>query len=117
MNVCLVKVHIDLDMPTLYSMHFEVVIYYSSHMNDFSCHSFLQEPFNSIPLIWIIHENALAYRSRKYTTSSQVELLNDWRRAFNRSTVVVFPNYALPVICMGQLICLSIIFQTLTHLS
>ncbi|XP_061349831.1 uncharacterized protein LOC133295063 [Gastrolobium bilobum] len=62
----------------------------------FSC--FLQEPFKSIPLIWIIHENALANRSRQYTTRGQIELLNDWRRIFNRSTVVVFPNYALPVI-------------------
>ncbi|KAL2336096.1 hypothetical protein Fmac_010542 [Flemingia macrophylla] len=62
----------------------------------FSC--FLQEPFKSIPLIWILHENALAYRSRQYTTNGQIELLNDWRRVFNRSTVVVFPNYALPMI-------------------
>lgn len=62
----------------------------------FSC--FLQEPFKSIPLIWIIHENALAHRARKYTINGQGELLNDWRRAFNRSTVVVFPNYALPML-------------------
>ncbi|KAH1085667.1 hypothetical protein GLYMA_07G062100v4 [Glycine max] len=62
----------------------------------FSC--FLQEPFKSIPLIWIVHENALAYRSRQYTTNGQIELLNDWGRVFNRSTVVVFPNYALPMI-------------------
>ncbi|KAK7292744.1 hypothetical protein RJT34_15596 [Clitoria ternatea] len=62
----------------------------------FSC--FLQEPFKSIPLIWVIHENALAYRSRQYITNGQIELLNDWRRVFNRSTVVVFPNYALPMI-------------------
>ncbi|KAL2333851.1 hypothetical protein Fmac_015064 [Flemingia macrophylla] len=60
----------------------------------FSC--FLHEPFKSIPRIWIIHENALAYRSRQYTTKGQIKLLNDWRRVFNRSTVVVFPNYALP---------------------
>lgn len=62
----------------------------------FSC--FLQEPFKSIPLIWIIHDNALGYRSIQYTVSGQVELLNDWRRLFNRSSVVVFPNYALPII-------------------
>lgn len=67
-------------------------------MNDFGSHSFLQEPFKSIPLIWIIQEKALAYRSRNYITSGKIELLNDWKRAFNRSTVVVFPNYALPVI-------------------
>ncbi|OIW02014.1 hypothetical protein TanjilG_11607 [Lupinus angustifolius] len=62
----------------------------------FSC--FLQEPFKSIPLIWIIHENSLAYRSKQYTASGKTGLLNDWRRSFNRSTVVVFPNYALPMI-------------------
>ncbi|KAL5062353.1 hypothetical protein RYX36_024090 [Vicia faba] len=62
----------------------------------FSC--FLQEPFKSIPLIWIIHDNALGYRSIQYTVSGQVELLNDWRRVFNRSSVVVFPNYGLPII-------------------
>ncbi|KAE9595449.1 hypothetical protein Lal_00031236 [Lupinus albus] len=62
----------------------------------FSC--FSQEPFKSIPFVWIIHENDLAYRSRQYTASGKIELLNDWRRAFNRSTVVVFPNYALPMI-------------------
>ncbi|KAI4355160.1 hypothetical protein L6164_003958 [Bauhinia variegata] len=62
----------------------------------FSC--FLQDPFKSIPLIWIIHENALASRSKQYATSGQIGLLNDWKRVFNRSTVVVFPNYALPMI-------------------
>ncbi|GAU41724.1 hypothetical protein TSUD_349860 [Trifolium subterraneum] len=64
--------------------------------NAFSC--FLQEPFKSVPLIWIIHDSALGYRSRQYTATGQIELLNDWRKAFNRSSVVVFPNYALPVI-------------------
>ncbi|KAF3439932.1 hypothetical protein FNV43_RR18210 [Rhamnella rubrinervis] len=62
----------------------------------FSC--FLQEPFKSVPLIWTIHERALATRSRKYTSNRQIELLNDWKRVFNRSTVVVFPNYVLPML-------------------
>ncbi|XP_050387623.1 uncharacterized protein LOC126803930 isoform X2 [Argentina anserina] len=62
----------------------------------FSC--FVQEPFKSLPLIWTIHEEALATRSRKYSSNSQTELLNDWIRVFNRSTVVVFPNYFLPMI-------------------
>ncbi|XP_024932638.3 uncharacterized protein LOC107423728 [Ziziphus jujuba] len=62
----------------------------------FSC--FLQEPFKSLPLIWTVHESALATRSRKYTSKGQIELLNDWKRVFNRSTVVVFPNYVLPMI-------------------
>ncbi|EXB52710.1 hypothetical protein L484_022487 [Morus notabilis] len=62
----------------------------------FSC--FVQEPFKSLPLVWTIHDRALATRSRNYTSNKQIELLNDWKRAFNRSTVVVFPNYVLPMI-------------------
>ncbi|KAJ6686492.1 GLYCOSYL TRANSFERASE FAMILY 1 PROTEIN [Salix purpurea] len=58
---------------------------------------FMQEPFKSVPLIWTIHERALAIRSRQYTSSWQIELLNDWRKAFNRATVVVFPNHVLPM--------------------
>ncbi|XP_020969549.1 uncharacterized protein LOC107621037 isoform X1 [Arachis ipaensis] len=73
----------------------------------FSC--FLQEPFKSLPLLWVVHENALAYRSRQYVANGQTELLNDWSRVFNRSTVVVFPNYVLPVICMRLVIFVFII--------
>lgn len=62
----------------------------------FSC--FVQEPFKSLPLIWTIHERSLATRSRNYISSGQIDLLNDWKRVFNRSTVVVFPNYILPMI-------------------
>ncbi|CAK7348791.1 unnamed protein product [Dovyalis caffra] len=58
---------------------------------------FMQEPFKSVPLIWIIYEKALSIRSRQYTSSWQIELLNDWRKAFNRATVVVFPNHVLPM--------------------
>ncbi|TYJ08892.1 hypothetical protein E1A91_A11G103400v1 [Gossypium mustelinum] len=60
--------------------------------------SFMQEPFKSLPLIWTIHERALAVRSRQYTSAGQIELVNDWKNVFNRATVVVFPNYALPMI-------------------
>lgn len=61
-------------------------------------YSFMQEPFKSIPLIWTIHERILAVRSRQYTANGQIALVNDWKRYFNRATVVVFPNYFLPVI-------------------
>lgn len=67
-------------------------------MYGFTCYSFEQEPFKSLPLIWTIHERSLAIRSRKYISSGQIDILNDWKRVFNRSTVVVFPNYVLPVI-------------------
>ncbi|KAG2725429.1 hypothetical protein I3760_01G065500 [Carya illinoinensis] len=62
----------------------------------FSC--FEQEPFKSLPLIWTIHERLLATRSRKYISDGQTGILSDWKRVFNRSTVVVFPNYVLPMI-------------------
>ncbi|KAK8565752.1 hypothetical protein V6N13_020831 [Hibiscus sabdariffa] len=60
--------------------------------------SFMQEPFKSLPLIWTIHERALAVHSRQYASAGQIELLNDWKKVFSRATVVVFPNYALPMI-------------------
>ncbi|XVF73098.1 hypothetical protein PTKIN_Ptkin12aG0173900 [Pterospermum kingtungense] len=60
--------------------------------------SFMLEPFKSLPLIWTIHERALADRSGEYTSSGHIELVNDWKKVFNRATVVVFPNYALPMI-------------------
>ncbi|CAL9007370.1 unnamed protein product [Prunus brigantina] len=61
----------------------------------FSC--FVQEPFKSLPILWTIHDQALATRSRKYSSNRQIELFNDWKRLFSRSTVVVFPNYFLPM--------------------
>ncbi|XP_044502767.1 uncharacterized protein LOC123223595 isoform X2 [Mangifera indica] len=57
----------------------------------------MQEPFKSLPLIWTIHEKTLAIRSRKYLSNRQLELVNDWKRVFNRATVVVFPDYVLPI--------------------
>lgn len=69
----------------------------SAKVNDFTCYSFVQEPFKSLPILWTIHEQALATRSRKYSSNRQIELFNDWKRLFSRSTVVVFPNYFLPV--------------------
>ncbi|XP_065859800.1 uncharacterized protein [Euphorbia lathyris] len=61
----------------------------------FSC--FMQEPFKSIPLIWTIHDKELAFRSRQYISNGQIEVLNDWKKVFNRATVVVFPNEVLPM--------------------
>ena len=80
-------------------------------MNEFTCYSFMQEPFKSLPLIWTIHERALAVRSRKYTSSGHIELVNDWKKVFNRATVVVFPNYALPVIFIRKSLCHQFIFN------
>ncbi|XP_031278478.1 uncharacterized protein LOC116136938 isoform X1 [Pistacia vera] len=57
----------------------------------------MQEPFKSLPLIWTIHEKTLAIRSRQYASNGQLELVSYWKRVFNRATVVLFPDYVLPV--------------------
>ncbi|KAJ8433649.1 hypothetical protein Cgig2_002320 [Carnegiea gigantea] len=67
-------------------------------MDDHSCYSFMQEPFRSLPLVWTIHEKGLASRLNQYTSNGTIEILNDWKESFNRATVVVFPNYALPML-------------------
>ncbi|KVH97278.1 Glycosyl transferase, family 1 [Cynara cardunculus var. scolymus] len=66
-------------------------------LNKFSCYSLLQEPFKSIPVIWIVHEKTLATRFKNYVSNGQVELIDDWKAVFNRATVVVFPNHVLPM--------------------
>ncbi|GAB4861658.1 hypothetical protein Ancab_036910 [Ancistrocladus abbreviatus] len=58
----------------------------------------MQEPFKSLPLIWTIHENTLATRLSQYTSSGKTDMLNDWKKSFKRATIVVFRNYALPMI-------------------
>ncbi|KAL3517234.1 hypothetical protein ACH5RR_024136 [Cinchona calisaya] len=62
----------------------------------FSC--LMQEPFKNIPLIWTVHEQALAARLRHYTLTGQNEIIKSWRKVFSRATVIVFPNYILPMI-------------------
>ncbi|KAM7274825.1 hypothetical protein ACFE04_016691 [Oxalis oulophora] len=57
----------------------------------------VSEPFKNIPLIWTIHENTLANRSREYISRGQTNLVKEWKKVFNRATVVVFPNYVLPI--------------------
>ncbi|CAN8221775.1 unnamed protein product, partial [Cochlearia groenlandica] len=56
----------------------------------------MQEPFRSLPLVWVINEETLAVRSRQYNSTGQIELLVDWKRIFSRASVVVFRNYLLP---------------------
>ncbi|KAL8268562.1 hypothetical protein R6Q59_002360 [Mikania micrantha] len=57
----------------------------------------LQEPFKSLPLIWTIQEKTLATRFKKYVSDDQIQMIDDWKAVFNRATVVVFPNHALPM--------------------
>lgn len=57
----------------------------------------MQEPFRSLPLVWTVHEKSLATHLDQYNSNGTSEVLNDWKKSFNRATVVVFPNYALPI--------------------
>ncbi|CAI9781525.1 unnamed protein product [Fraxinus pennsylvanica] len=57
----------------------------------------MQEPFKNIPLIWTIHEQALATRLRQHNSSGKIELVDNWRKVFSHATVVVFPNIFMPM--------------------
>ncbi|KAG6400436.1 hypothetical protein SASPL_137267 [Salvia splendens] len=58
----------------------------------------MQDPFKHVPVVWTIHEQTLADRLRQYVSSGQSELIDMWRKYFSRATVVVFPNYILPIV-------------------
>lgn len=73
----------------------------------------MQEPFKSLPLVWTIHEGTLATHARNYASSGQLELLNDWKKVFNRATVVVFPDYVLPVITARECLVLWMLVKFL----
>ncbi|XP_030548052.1 uncharacterized protein LOC115753546 [Rhodamnia argentea] len=78
-------------------LNFNGIIINSLEATDvFTC--FLQEPFKSLPLIWTIHDAALAIRLRQYNSHGQIELANHWKRSLNRATAVVFSNYVQPMI-------------------
>ncbi|KAJ0103599.1 hypothetical protein Patl1_05986 [Pistacia atlantica] len=59
--------------------------------------SLMQEPFHSIPLIWVIQEDTLANRLPLYVEKGSKNLLSDWKSTFSRASVVVFPDFSLPV--------------------
>jgi glycosyltransferase involved in cell wall biosynthesis len=58
----------------------------------------MQEPFRSVPLIWIVHEDILANRLPVYQRMGQNSLISHWRSAFARADVVVFPQFTLPML-------------------
>ncbi|KDP45060.1 hypothetical protein JCGZ_01560 [Jatropha curcas] len=60
--------------------------------------SLMQEPFCSIPLIWIIQEDTLASRLSVYREMGWEYLVSHWRRYFNRANVIVFPDFTLPML-------------------
>ncbi|KAH0980901.1 hypothetical protein GBA52_008078 [Prunus armeniaca] len=63
-----------------------------------SMSSLMQEPFCSVPLIWIIQEDTLANRLQLYGEMGLKHLVSHWKRAFNRANVVVFPDFTLPML-------------------
>lgn len=57
----------------------------------------MQEPFCSVPLVWIIQQDTLASRLRLYENMGWERLISHWKDAFRRADVIVFPDYSLPV--------------------
>ncbi|KAH6803020.1 UDP-Glycosyltransferase superfamily protein [Perilla frutescens var. frutescens] len=60
--------------------------------------SLMQEPFCSVPLIWIIQEDALANRLQLYEDMGWGNLISNWKSAFSRADLVVFPEFSFPML-------------------
>ncbi|XVF23461.1 hypothetical protein REPUB_Repub13aG0040800 [Reevesia pubescens] len=60
--------------------------------------SLMQEPFDTVPLIWIIQEDTLAKRLPVYEEMGLEHLLSNWRSSFTRANVIVFPDFTLPML-------------------
>ncbi|PIN10038.1 hypothetical protein CDL12_17373 [Handroanthus impetiginosus] len=58
----------------------------------------MQEPFCSVPLIWIIQEDTLANRLKMYENMGLDRLISDWKYAFSRADAVVFPEFSFPML-------------------
>ncbi|KAF5467003.1 hypothetical protein F2P56_016877 [Juglans regia] len=58
----------------------------------------MQEPFCSVPLVWIIQEDTLANRLSAYEEMGWKYLVSHWKTAFSRASVVVFPEFTLPML-------------------
>ncbi|KAK7279514.1 hypothetical protein RJT34_24567 [Clitoria ternatea] len=60
--------------------------------------SLMQEPFCSVPLIWIIQEDSLSTRLPVYEQMGWEHLIFHWRSTFSRASVVVFPDFTYPML-------------------
>ncbi|XP_076897085.1 uncharacterized protein LOC143550296 [Bidens hawaiensis] len=60
--------------------------------------SFMQEPFCSVQLIWMIQEDTLANRLPLYEEMRWEPLVSYWKKVFTRADVVVFHDYSLPML-------------------
>lgn len=60
--------------------------------------SLMQEPFCSVPLVWIIQEDILANRLPQYEEMGWKHLVSHWKTTFSRANVIVFPDFTLPML-------------------
>ncbi|CAA7390860.1 unnamed protein product [Spirodela intermedia] len=60
--------------------------------------SLMQEPFDYVPVIWIIQEGVLGERLSLYKEMGRQLIISEWRKAFNRADIVVFPDSSLPML-------------------
>ncbi|KAI5399483.1 uncharacterized protein LOC127091508 [Lathyrus oleraceus] len=60
--------------------------------------SLMQEPFCSVPLIWIIQEDSLSRRLSFYEQMGWQHLISHWRSAFSRASAIVFPDFTYPML-------------------
>ncbi|ERM96162.1 hypothetical protein AMTR_s00001p00061890 [Amborella trichopoda] len=60
----------------------------------------MQEPFLSVPLIWIVQEDTLGQCLPLYEKNRWAGLVSEWISAFSRANVVVFPDFTLPVLSL-----------------
>lgn len=58
----------------------------------------MQEPFCSVPLVWIIQEDILANRLLQYEEMGWKHLVSHWKTTFSRANVIVFPDFTLPML-------------------
>ncbi|PAN48637.1 hypothetical protein PAHAL_9G396600 [Panicum hallii] len=58
----------------------------------------MQEPFQLIPVVWLIHEDSLGQHLRSYAESHESisNVIEDWRAHFHACAYVVFPDSYLP---------------------
>ncbi|XP_017252803.2 uncharacterized protein LOC108223192 isoform X2 [Daucus carota subsp. sativus] len=60
--------------------------------------SLMQEPFCSVPLVWIVQDATLANRLSVYEEKGWDHLISYWKNAFSRADVVLFPDFSLPML-------------------
>ncbi|PKI68577.1 hypothetical protein CRG98_011063 [Punica granatum] len=60
--------------------------------------SLMQEPFCSLPFIWIVQEDILAKRLPFYEEMGWNHLISLWKGAFSRADIVLFSDFTMPML-------------------